>query len=43
MESTLLKDEGCTNEPEKLISPQVSRCRDQCFTSGNVIRSIMCF
>ena len=43
MESTLLKDEGCTNEPEKLISPQVSRCSDQCHTSGNVTGSIMCF
>ena len=42
MESTLLKDEGCTNEPEKLISPQVLRCSDQCYTSGNVTRSIMC-
>ena len=43
MESTLLKDEGCTSEQEKLISPQVSRCSDQCYTSGNVTRSIMCF
>ena len=43
MDSTLLKDEGCPNETEKRISHQVSRYSDQCYTSGNLIRSIMCF
>ena len=41
MDSTLLKVEGGTSETENVISPQVSRCSDNCYLPENVKKGVL--